>query len=230
FAHSGFVEPTRRFCEEIQRAGVDPSYHASTLFHLRDNLCALMINHEYDVSPLNERDVTKATVRGRAEVHRVIEALRALGGPWRELLLVATPEQIGTREGRRIHGRYTVTADDMRVGARHKDAVCRVSYWIDIHSTDPAKGRGFEEEPFKTQHYDIPYRALLSRDCDNLLMAGRCISGDFLSHSSYRVTGVAVALGQAAGAAGAIASAKGILAHEVATDEIHSKLKRIFRD
>ena len=87
FAHSGFVEPTRRFCEEIQRAGVDPSYHASTLFHLRDNLCALMINHEYDVSPLNERDVTKATVRGRAEVHRVIEALRALGGPWRELLL-----------------------------------------------------------------------------------------------------------------------------------------------
>jgi len=52
-------------------------------------------------------------------------------------------------------------------------------------------------------------RALISRDIDNLMMAGRCISGDFLAHSSYRVTGNAVAMGEAAGACAAIASRRG---------------------
>ena len=42
-------------------------------------------------------------------------------------------------------------------------------------------------------------RSLQAADVDNLLMAGRCISGDFLAHSSYRVTGNAVAMGEAAG-------------------------------
>jgi hypothetical protein len=47
---------------------------------------------------------------------------------------------------------------------------------------------------------------LIARDVDGLMMAGRCISGDFLAHSSYRVTGNAVAMGQAAGVAAAIAA------------------------
>jgi hypothetical protein len=53
--------------------------------------------------------------------------------------------------------------------------------------------------------YQIPYRSLVARDVDNLLLAGRCISGDFVAHSSYRVVGNAVPLGQAAGAAAALA-------------------------
>lgn len=225
FVHDGFSGPTRRFREEIQSAGEDPSYRAATLFHIRGNLMGLMINHEYGVSPINERDVTRATVRGRAEVNRVVEALKKKGGIWEGFQIVSTPDQIGTREGRRIHGCYTVTQEDLFRDARHEDAVCRVTYWIDVHSTDPKKGKGFEAPPQKTGStggdskeppapeelsYDIPLRALISKDVDNLMMAGRCISGDFLAHSSYRVTGVAVALGQAAGAASALAAQKGI--------------------
>lgn len=228
FKHDSFLGPTGRFCREIQSAGEESSYHASTLFHLRDNLLALMINHEYGVSPINERDVTKATLRGRAEVNRVVNALRSKGGPWKDLLLVATPEQIGTREGRRIHGRYTVSTEDIRTGVRHEDGVCRVNYWIDVHSTDPTKGKGFEEEPFKTKPYDIPIRALMAKDIDNLMMAGRCISGDFLSHSSYRVTGVAVALGQAAGVTSALATARDRLPADIPFPEVRQTLGRIF--
>jgi len=228
FKHQSFLGPTDRFCREIQAAGVDPSYHASTLFHLRDNLCALMVNHEYNASPINERDVTRATFNGRAEVNRVVNALRAKGGPWKDILLVATPEQIGTREGRRIHGRYTVSAEDMRVGATHEDGICRVSYWIDVHSTNPKEGKGFEGEPFKTKPYDIPLRALLSKDIENLMMAGRCISGDFLSHSSYRVTGVAVALGQAAGVTSALAAKTNVSPGEISAGAVRDKLASLF--
>lgn len=219
FIHTCFSGPTARFREEIQSTGEDPSYRAATLFHIRGNLLALMINHEYGASPVNERDVTRATVQGRAEVNRVVEALKKKGGVWEGLQIVSTPDQIGTREGRRIHGHYTVTQDDLFRDARHEDAVCRVTYWIDVHSTNPKEGKGFELPPKRLQSraeagkdpldpeplsYDIPLRALLSRDIDNLMMAGRCISGDFLAHSSYRVTGVAVALGQAAGTASAL--------------------------
>lgn len=228
FIHSSFTGPTSRFLTELIDAGVEPSYHASTLFHLRDNLLALMINHEYGVSPINERDVTRATLSGRAEVNRVVNALRKRGGVWKDLLLVATPEQIGTREGRRIHGRYTVTAEDMRGGVRHEDAVCRVSYWIDVHSTDPGKGKDFESEPFRTQPYDIPLRALVAKDVDNLLMAGRCISGDFLAHSSYRVTGVAVALGQAAGAAAALSVQQKRPTLDVPITQLRDAMGRLF--
>jgi hypothetical protein len=70
--------------------------------------------------------------------------------------------------------------------------------------------------------YDIPYLALVAADVDSLLMAGRCISGDFIAHSSYRVTGNAVAMGEAAGLAAAKSVALGLLPHELSWDEVSS--------
>jgi hypothetical protein len=70
---------------------------------------------------------------------------------------------------------------------------------VDVHAPDPAKSKGIESPAFKTLPYDIPLRALKSSEIGNLLMAGRCVSGDFPAHASYRVTGNAAALGEAAG-------------------------------
>ncbi|HPM80733.1 MAG TPA: FAD-dependent oxidoreductase, partial [Candidatus Anammoximicrobium sp.] len=55
-------------------------------------------------------------------------------------------------------------------------------------------------------------------------MAGRCISGDFWAHSSYRVTGNAVALGEAAGAVAAGAVRQGCLPHDVEWEDVASSL------
>lgn len=63
--------------------------------------------------------------------------------------------------------------------------------------------------------YDIPLRALIAKDVDGLMMAGRCISGDFTAHASYRVTGNAVAMGEAAGAVAALAAKNNKLPHEI---------------
>ena len=62
----------------------------------------------------------------------------------------------------------------------------------------------------KSKPYDIPLRSLIARDLDNLLMAGRCISGDFIAHSSYRVTGNSVPTGEAAGKVASYASLNNI--------------------
>jgi len=217
--------PKRRLLAEMKRAGVVPSYAQPTLFYFGRGLFCLMANHEYGVSALDAAQITEATLRSRAEVHKLVDALRVLGGVWKHLSLVATSEQIGVREGRRIHGRYRVTSDDLRQGRSHDDAVCRVRFPVDVHSTDPKKCQGIMDERVRAKPYDIPYRALTVRDVDNLLMAGRCISGDFLAHSSYRVTGNAVAMGQAAGAAAAIAARTKRLPHEIPWPEVRDRIQ-----
>lgn len=63
--------------------------------------------------------------------------------------------------------------------------------------------------------YDISYRALVAKDVDGLILAGRCISGDFFAHASYRVTGNAVAMGEAAGSAAARCVKEGCLPHQL---------------
>jgi hypothetical protein len=205
---------------EIQRAGVEPSYGLPVLIQVRGQLFSLAANHQYGVSGLDAAQVTRATLEAREEVHRILGALRRLGGPWRNLVLVATPAHIGVREGRRIAGRYTLTVDDLIEGRSQPDAVCRVSFPVDVHATDPAKGKGYASEGVRSKPYDIPLRALIPRDVDGLLTAGRCISGDFLAHASYRVTGNAVSMGTAAGAAAALAVRTGRLPHEVGIEEI----------
>jgi FAD-dependent oxidoreductase family protein len=211
---------------ELSRAGVDPSYARPTLFQVRDNLLALMINHEYGISATDAADITRATVSGRAEVHRVVQGLRNLGGVWNGMQLVATCEHIGVREGRRVHGLYTVTQDDLASGRRHEDAVCTVHFGVDVHCTDPASGKGQEPSPIKMKPYDIPLRALISRDVPNILPAGRCISGDFIAHSSYRVTGTAAATGQAAGVVAALSAERATHPAELKWPEIDTALGR----
>ncbi|MBI5769344.1 MAG: FAD-dependent oxidoreductase [Verrucomicrobia bacterium] len=206
----------RAFLAEIQRAGITPSYAKPTLFPIRDNLLLAMMNHEYSILAFDAARITEATIRARAELHRIVRGLRKLGGAWEGVQLVATPEQIGVRDGRRIRGRYTVQRDDLVAGARHADAVVRPTFSVDIHAYDRTHaGGGYTNTGIKVKPYDIPYRALVARDVDGLLLAGRCISGDYIAHSSYRVTGNAVAMGEAAGAAAALAAQSRSLPHDL---------------
>jgi hypothetical protein len=218
-------DPKAALRDQMRRAGIDPSYGAPTLFRVRHDFFAMMANHEYGVSGINTDDLTAATLRARSEVHAIVNGLRSLGGPWSNVRIVATGEQIGVREARRIHGRYTVTMQDLIEGRRHNDAVCRVNFGIDVHSTDADKSKAYAaENKTKTQPYDIPLRALIAKDVDGLLMAGRCISGDFFAHASYRVTGNAAAMGEAAGVTAAVAANTERLPHEVSFADIRDAL------
>ncbi|GGD62189.1 FAD-dependent oxidoreductase [Paenibacillus nasutitermitis] len=219
--------PRERLLERMEKAGHRPSYASPSLFHIRDQLFALMANHEYGASALHASQVTKATMHARKELHRLIDGLRSLGDAWANIRIVNTASHIGVREGRRIHGRYTVNERDLLAGATHEDAICRVRYGIDIHSTNPEQGNGFGDDGKKSLPYDIPFRALIAADVDGLLMAGRCISGDFIAHSSYRVTGNAVAMGQAAGAAAAIAAITNVLPQHLNGADITKALQRL---
>lgn len=219
----------KRIRDVLVSTGHRPSYADPTLWHVRDNLVFAMMNHEYGVKPWDAAEITAATVRARAEMNTMVANLRALGGPWEGIQIVATAEQIGVRDGRRIKGRYTVLQDDLAEGVRHDDAVVRVTFPIDVHALTAEGNKKHAIMPIrnKMKPYEIPLRALIAKDVDGLMMAGRCISGDFIAHSSYRVTGNAVAMGEAAGVVAALAAASQRLPHEVPWSEARAKLKAI---
>lgn len=219
-------EPKLRLFAEMKRAGVTPSYSKPTLFRIYDQLYCLATNHEYGVLGIDAADVTRATIQARAEVHKLVDGLRSLSGVWQNLRIVATNEQIGVREGRRIHGLYTVSTEDLLRGARHEDAICRTYFVVDVHSVKKSEGTGITRTGVSVKPYDIPLRALIARDVKGLLTAGRCISGDFLAHSSYRVTGNSVAMGQAAGVTAALAAQGDSLPHELPWSQIKTQLDR----
>ncbi|MBE7495393.1 MAG: FAD-dependent oxidoreductase [Verrucomicrobiaceae bacterium] len=224
-------EKKKRIKDVLVSTGHYPSYAGPTMWHVRDNLIFAMMNHEYGIKAWDAAEITAATVRARAEMNKMVAGLRGLGGPWEGIQIVATAEQIGVRDGRRIKGRYVVLQDDLARGARHEDAVTRVTFGIDVHalSADHNKKHAIMPKPIEMKPYDIPLRALIAKDVDGLMMAGRCISGDFIAHSSYRVTGNAVAMGEAAGVTAALAALSKRLPHEVAWSKSRAKIEALWQ-
>ena len=168
----------------------------------------LGVNFQYGVMPDDIESLTKATLDGRKESFEVIEAHKAIEG-YERLYTAFTSSHLGIREGRRIFGEYRISDDDIIEGRRFDDAVCLVTFGVDVHKlknddTDECS-RGY-----KTKPYHIPYRALVAKGRDNLLLAGRCISGDFYPHASYRVMGNMAATGEAAGYAAAECARDGL--------------------
>ncbi len=208
----------------MEEHGVSPSYRGPTLRHLHSGIYSLMTNHEYGVSAFDANAISAATIQARREVHDIVNGLRKIGGAWKDISVVATAEQIGVREGRRVRGRFAITADDLAKGLTHEQAVCRAKFPIDVHALD-AHGNKEISRDFKAgglKPYDIPYPALVAADVDGLLVAGRCISGDFVAHSSYRVTGNAVPMGEAAGRAAAVSIKQDKMPHELDWHDIKS--------
>ncbi len=157
-----------------------------------------------NVHGTNVFDLTRAEMEGRRQV-RMIAAFfrRYVPGFERSYLLQSAP-MVGVREGRRILGDYQLTGEDILAARKFPDAVARGTYPIDIHNPT-GKGTILKRLP-AGESYDIPLRCLVPSGVDNLLMAGRCISGTHVAHSSYRVMPIAMATGHAAGVCAALAA------------------------
>lgn len=204
-----------KFKELMESHGVYPSYGMPSLFHFGQGIFGLMTNHGYKVNAIDADNLTEKIIEGRKELHYHVDFLRSLGGIWRNIALAGSSDNLGVREGRRIKGIEYVDFQHLGSGGRCDNAICRTTFCVDVHAPDPAKGNVIADQKVHTKPYDIPWGALVSAERDNLLMAGRCISGDFIAHSSYRVTGNSVPMGEAAGMGAAVSIRENILPSEV---------------
>jgi choline dehydrogenase-like flavoprotein len=155
------------------------------------------------VDPTDPESVRRAYEEGRRQVNEFFECLRrhpAFHSAWIESISPV----LGVREGRRIVGDHVLTEEECLAEARFDDMVAACSSSIDIHSPD---GSGTRKVFIPgSGYFHIPYRCLIARDLDNLLLGSRCISGTHEAHSAYRVMSVICCVGQAAGIAAALAA------------------------
>ena len=196
----GGEENKKRLWKLLDSLGVQLSYTMPFFmpFPGEEDRFIFACHHQYSASAVSADDLTKATLDGRRECFRAVQALRSLGGVWKDLKIIQSPQSIGVRESRRISGKYTVTKYDLETGAEHDNTVCHVTFNVDVHCRNGYTTDGVE---VKKSGYDIPLDALQARDFSNLFMTGRCISGDFYSHASYRVMGNTLEMGASLGTA-----------------------------
>jgi hypothetical protein len=167
-------------------------------------------------------DISYAEWEGRRQVKQIAAFLKKYVPGFEDSYVTQTGTTIGIRESRRIIGEYVLTAEDIMGARKFDDVIARCSYPIDVHN--PA-GKGTILRKLPTgEAYDIPLRCLIPKAVDNVLVAGRCISGDHVAHSSYRVMPAAMATGQAAGVSAAIAGKKGITPRQVDVEDVQREL------
>lgn len=212
---------------------LEPDRHLTGFNRLGKDLATANMGHAFNLDATDERSVTRALVRCRAQMkewERYFHEYVKRGTE--DIRLVATGELLGVREARRLVAEYTLNFDDYMKRAKFKDEIGRYSYSIDIHPSDGSKDgmSKFAAERKAARYsagesYGIPYRSLVARGFSNLLAAGRCIGTDELVQSSVRVIPCCYITGQAAGTAAALAAKTGVNAAQVNIGELQSSLR-----
>jgi hypothetical protein len=169
-------------------------------------------------------DLTRAEAVSHRQMSQVAAFLRDYVPGFADSYVAQSGVQVGVRETRRILGGYVLTGEDILTARKFDDVIARGTYPVDIHNPH-GKGTVLRSVP-AGDAYDVPLRCLLPRDVDDLLTAGRCISGTHEAHSSYRVTPTAMATGQAAGVCAALAAARGCAPRRVEIGAVQAELIR----
>jgi len=191
------------------------------------NHAVVQLTHMNCYDGTDADDLTKAAIEGRRQTHEAVNVMTNYVPEFADVELVATATQMGVRETRHIEGRYRLQEEDCLNGRQFEDGICWVRFSIDIHGPKPSLTSGTVEiEGRKVKPYQIPYRSLLPVNKENLLMAGRCISGTSKASASFRVTGDCVAMGQAAGTAAALAVKKQIIPSQVDAADLVEQLRK----
>lgn len=173
----------------------------------------------------NSFDLTVGEVEGKRQVFKLAEVLRKYVPGFEGSYIQATAPFIGVRETRRMEGEYQLTASDCVSGRKFEDGIAKVGYPIDIH--DPSSGKTlFTPIGGEDGSYDIPYRCLLPKNVEGLLLAGRCISTTHEAMASTRTMITGMMVGEAAGTAAALAIRNGTSVRAVDANELREQLRK----
>jgi ribulose 1,5-bisphosphate synthetase/thiazole synthase len=160
------------------------------------DLTYLNLVHVPGIDGTDPADLTIGEMRGRREAIYALEALRGFMPGCEHAKLRNFGMTLGIRDTRKIDALYNLTGTDVREQGRFDDAIGIFPEFID--------GFGILILPTTGRYWHVPYRALVPKGVGNLLVAGRCIGGDKVSHASARNMMCCAVSGQGAGVAAAI--------------------------
>jgi len=190
------------------------------------------VGHCFGVDDRDVKSLTKAMFEGRKMLSEYEHYYRNYIKGCENAVLIKSADYIGIRESRRIVCEYTLTYNSFYSQEPFYDEIGRYSYPIDIHPMTPDEDgmKGFSEAVSMSHRdgetYSIPYRCLVPKGVNNLLVAGRCIGADRPMQASTRVIPCCYITGQAAGVAAAVCIEDKTNARDANID----KIKRIINE
>ena len=186
-----------------------------------------------EIDGTRAEDLTRAEITCRKQMPIIVDFLREYAPGYENCYIIGAGSLIGIRETRHFKGLKTLTAEDCKEARQHEDAVVFGAHFnFDVHNIS---GAGLDktgcQHGFKQKNgYTIPYGCLVPEKIDALLLSGRNISGTHMAHSNFRAMPICMGIGEAAGAAAALAAAlnlppRALTAEQVrgAMDTAHSK-------
>jgi hypothetical protein len=204
------------------------SVFGATPENIRNGIGYLYAVQVLDRDPTDAADLTGAEIEGRLKARDILPFFKRVPGLEQAFLIDMAP-QIGVRDSRRIVGDYTLTRDDIFDAARFDDEIALKVYrgpnlkgWV-RHSTDGSeggKGHDLAELPLSVIVFGIPYGCLLPAGVENLIVSGKTVSFDNEAHQRCRLMPECIAMGEAAGAAAAVAVRDGVSPRTVDVAEV----------
>jgi ribulose 1,5-bisphosphate synthetase/thiazole synthase len=163
-------------------------------------------------------DLTRAEMEGRRQAMLAIEALRRYVPGFEKAKLRNFGLTLGTRDSRKIVGRYDLTGHDVRHQARFEDSIGIFPEFLD--------GYGLLILPTTGRYFQVPFGITVPHRVQNLLVAGRCVAGDPVSHSATRNMMCCTVTGQGAGVAAAVSVKDGVSCGAVDVERVQRALQK----
>lgn len=150
---------------------------------------------------VDARELSDGEVEGRRQIGEYFRFLKAEVPGFEQSAIVEIAPQVGIRETRRIEGLYALTGEDILSSARFDDSIGINAWPMEMHAAGKIEW-AFPRDEARTYN-QLPWRMLVPRGVDNLLVAGRCASMTHEGQSAARASGGCFVMGQAAGTAAA---------------------------
>ena len=208
---------------QAMRDGVIPDNLATLAgtwgaIHDSGELTYMNVVHLPEVDGTDPDSMTLGEIEGRRQAMHAIDALRAYTPGCSGARLRNFGMTIGIRDTRKIDAVYNMTERDVRDQARFEDSIGIYPEFID--------GYGILILPTTGRYFQLPYRNLVPKGVENLLVAGRSSGGDRVAHASTRNMSCCAVLGQGAGIAAAVSLRTDREIDTVDISEVQAELER----
>jgi hypothetical protein len=212
----------RNLIKKARAGGVEiPTDRTIIITGIRKGEAWINMTRVREIDGSDSHSLTDGEIIARRQIDGIIKYLTGYVPGFENAWLSMTPPFLGIRESRRVTGQYMLNRDDILGCRRFDDAIAVGSYPIDIHRPDD-NGCTLE---WCGDCYDIPYRSLVPRKMENLLIAGRCIGVTHEAMAATRVMSTCMAIGEAAGRAAALCAAAGITPSALDVNKLREALR-----
>lgn len=166
-----------------------------------------------------------AEVEGRRQIVDFFQFLRESAPGFENAYILEIAPQVGVRETRRVVGEYQLTEDDVLSCANFDDTIGVNGWMVEAHVAGDILFK-WQDIPASRGFNHLPYRMIVPKQVDNLLVVGRCASMTHMGQSAARVSGACFVMGQAAGTAADLSLRAGSRPRELDVSLLQQALER----